>query len=362
MSIVGQAIESLDTPVLWVDLDLMEKNIRQLSDFFKKAGVSWRPHTKGIKIPAIAHKMLDAGAIGVTCAKVSEAEVMAANGIKDILIANQVVGESRIARLCALRHHADVIVAVADRENAQEISRQATAANILIRVVIELNIGMNRAGLEPGQRAVDFACEVMNLPGIQFAGLMGWEGHVVSMQDPIAKRMECEKAVHSLVETAELCRKAGLPVQIVSCGGSGSYQISSKVPGVTEIQAGGAIFGDVTYKKWGAGTECSLFVRSTVTSRPTPERAIIDAGRKTLNADVSMPEIRDRPGVRLTALSAEHGFLKLDDPDLSLKTGDPVNLIVGYGDFTIFLHDQLVGVRHGRVETVWDILGRGKLT
>jgi D-serine deaminase-like pyridoxal phosphate-dependent protein len=362
MTIIGQDVQMLDTPVLWVDLDLMENNIKKLSSYMREAGVGWRPHTKGIKTPAIAHKLLDAGAIGVTCAKLSEAEVMAAGGVKDILVANQVVGDTKITRLCALRHHADVMVAVADLENASEISKHAVKAGVEVRVLVELNIGMDRAGVEPGQPALEFASQLVALPGIHLVGLMGWEGHVVGIPDPVTKREECERAVQSLVETARCIRGQGIPLPIVSCGGSGSFQITAHIPGVTEIQAGGAVFGDVTYKKWGSFTDCSLFVLSTVTNRPTPTRAIIDAGHKTINSEISMPEVLDKPGARLVALSAEHGILELDDPKLAIKSGDRVNLIVGYGDLTVFLHNQLVGVRKGKVEMVWDIYGRGKLT
>jgi D-serine deaminase-like pyridoxal phosphate-dependent protein len=362
MDRIGQDVQMLDTPVLWVDLDLMDKNIRGISRYLREAGVNWRPHTKGIKIPAVAHKLLDAGAIGVTCAKLSEAEVMAAGGVKDILVANQVVGETKITRLCALRHHADVMVAVADLENASEISKYAVKTGVEVRVLVEVNTGMNRAGVEPGQPALEFASRLAALPGIQLAGLMGWEGHVVGIPDPVTKRAECERAVQSLVETAVTIRGQGIPLPIVSCGGSGSYQITAHIPGVTEIQAGGAVFGDVTYRKWGANTDCALFVLSTVTNRPAPTRAIIDAGRKTLNAEISMPEVLDKPGARLVDLSAEHGYLELDDPNLPIKTGDRVNIIVGYGDLTVCLHNQLVGARKGKVEVVWDISGRGKLT
>ncbi len=147
MSIVGQEKWQLDTPALWVDLDLMEHNIQVLAQFFREAGVAWRPHTKGIKVPAIAHVALDAGAIGVTCAKLSEAEVLAAAGVKDILIANQVVGASKVARLASLRRHADVMVAVDSLENVQEISQTAVRAGVVIRVLIEVNTGMNRCGM-----------------------------------------------------------------------------------------------------------------------------------------------------------------------------------------------------------------------
>ena len=169
-------------------------------------------------------------------------------------------------------------------------------------------------------------------------------------------------AVGELVRSAELCRQAGLETPIVSCGGSGSYPIAAHIPGVTEIQAGGAIFSDITYQKWGAKTKNALFVLASVTSRPTLSRAIVDAGRKCLNAEISMPEVVDLPGTKLVSLSAEHGVLELDRSARPLRVGEKINFVVGYGDFTIFLHDCLIGLRNGKVEVVWEILGRGKLT
>ncbi len=362
MSLIGQELRKLDTPVLWVDLDLMEQNIQQVAGYLRQAGVAWRPHTKGIKIPAIAHKLLRAGAIGVTCAKLSEAEVMAAAGIGDILIGSQLVGEQKMIRLAALRRQADVIVSISELENGLAISRAAQSAGVRLRAVIELNIGMERAGVAPGSPAVELACCLNEMPGLEFVGLMGWEGHVVSIPDPNQKLQAGEKAIQLLVETADACRQAGLPVHIVSCGGSGSYKISSHIPGVTEIQAGGAIFGDVTYRKWGAGTKPSLYVQCVVTSRPAPNRAMIDAGQKAVNAAMSFPEVVGLPGVKLVRLSAEHGNLELEDPNIPLKAGDLITLMVGYGDWTLFMHDYLVGVRNGVVEVVWPILGRGKIT
>jgi D-serine deaminase-like pyridoxal phosphate-dependent protein len=359
---IGENIFEIDTPALWVDLDIMEANIAYLVKRLKQTGVNWRPHTKGIKIPAIAHKLVEAGAIGVTCAKLGEAEIMAAAGVKDILIANEIVGQKKIQRLVGLSAHADVMVAVDDLDNVREISSAASEAGRRIRILVELNIGMERAGLDPGHTVVDFVKETIALPGIDFAGLMGWEGHVVGITDPVEKKREGEKAIYLLVEMAEMLRREGVQVQIVSCGGSGSYPISASIPGVTEIQAGGAIFGDITYQKWGAGTEPSLFVMTSVTSHAVPQRAIVDAGRKSMNCDISMPYPNNIAGIELTGLSAEHGILKISDPNLELKVGDKVNFVVGYGDWTVFLYDRLLGVRDGKIEIVWDILGRGKLT
>ncbi len=362
MSLLGRNVNELDTPVLWVDLDIMEANIRGLAGYLFEAGVAWRPHTKGIKIPAIAHQLLQAGAIGITCSKLGEAEVMAAAGIQDILIANQVVGPEKLARLVHLRRQADVMVAVDNLQNARDISAAAVAQGVKIRALIELNIGMNRCGILPGPGVLDFARKMQELPGIELSGLMAWEGHVVRLEDPVEKREVTGKAVQLLTGSAELCRKAGIPIPIVSCGGTGSYRISARVPGVTEIQAGGGIFGDLTYRRWGGETECGLFILAGVTSCPEPGRAIVDAGRKCMNVEMTLPQIQGIPGAVLSHVSAEHGILTVDPGSPPLVVGQKVNFIVGYEDWTVFLHDQLVGVRQGRVEVVWDIQGRGKLS
>lgn len=361
MSLIGKGFDQLDTPALWVDLDLLDKNIAALASYFRQAQVGWRPHTKGIKIPAIAHQLIASGALGITCAKLSEAEVMAAAGIRDILVANQVVGEIKISRLVQMRHHSNVMAAVDHMENARQISRAALNAGVKVRLLVELDSGMQRCGVKPGPTAVQFACQVAELPGVEFAGFMAWEGHVVKIEDPIEKKAMTEKSVGSLVATAELCRQAGLEVAIVSCGGTGSFHTTAHIPGVTEIQAGGGIFGDVTYRRWRAGMDCALFILSTVISCPVPGRAVVDAGRKAMNIEYSMPEPLYLPGVELKGCSAEHGILALDAHAPPLNVGDRINFIVGYEDLTLFLHDRLVGMRNNTVEIIWDIQGRGKL-
>ena len=360
--LIGKDKSAIDTPALWVDVDLMESNIQRLTDYLRDAGVAWRPHTKGIKVPAIAHKLLGAGAIGVTCAKLGEAEVMAEASIKDILVANQVVGPQKVARLVNLRRSADVMVAVDSLKNAQEISEAAVGTGVKIRVLVELNTGMDRAGLEPGEPALEFAKRIAHLPGIDVAGVMSWEGHALETEDLEERRELTLTAVRSLVQTAEMCREVGLEMPIVSCGGSGTYWITAHIPGVTEIQAGGAIFSDVAYRTWGARTTPSLFIHATVTSRASAICAVVDAGRKTMNGDTAMPEVRDVRGVRVSGLSAEHGGLELSGPEVPLKVGDRLDFIIGYGDNTVYLHDTLYGIRNGIVEAAWPILARGKLT
>src|SRR5262249_6774198 len=208
------------------------------------------------------------------CAKLGEAEVMAAAGIRHALTANQAVGPSKLARLARLVHHADVIVAVDDPEQIEGLDRAARDAGTRVRVVVEVNVAMNRAGVEPGEPAVALAGRVAAYPGLRFAGLMGWEGgRIAGLRDPVEKRQAIETAVGRLTGSADLCRAAGLPVDIVSCGGTGTYWISAKLPGVTEVQAGGGVFGDAHYRtNYGVDHECALTILTTVLSRPTSTR------------------------------------------------------------------------------------------
>ncbi|HEX8966963.1 MAG TPA: DSD1 family PLP-dependent enzyme [Chloroflexota bacterium] len=360
--VIGCSVFDLDTPALVVDLAVMERNIQRMASSFRSAGVRWRPHTKAIKVPALAHKLLQAGASGITCAKLGEAEVMAAAGIGDIMIANQVVGETKIARLMQVLAQADVVVAADNADAVAALDRAAARAGRRPRVVVEVDIGMHRAGVAPGAPTVDLARRIDRCRALRFAGLMGWEGHTVHLADPAEKTRAVTESVRLLTDSARQCREAGLAVDIVSCGGTGTYQLTANLPGVTEIQAGGGIFCDVYYHDvMHVDHEYALTVLATVTSRPVPTRIICDAGKKSMSSDAAMPRpLIETPLTRM-ALSAEHTIVELAEPDARLKVGDRIQFIVGYSDTTTMLHDELYGVRDGRVEAVWPILGRGKL-
>lgn len=362
MSDIGKTWADLDTPSLWIDLDKTERNIARLAAHFKQAGVNWRPHTKGIKVPAVAHKLIKAGAMGVTCAKVSEAEVMAAAGISDILIANQVVTPSKIARLVNLRRYCDVKVCVDDADNVDALAAAARARGITLGVLVEVNTGMDRSGVLPGAPAVALAGRVHAAKGLRLAGLMTWEGHNLGLNDPAEKRRGIERSIGQLLDTAAQCRAAGLPIEILSAGGSGTYQVTSSIQGVTEIEAGGGIFCDLTYQSWGMDLEPSIFVKATVTSRPTAQRIILDCGFKTIPRGFLPCQIQGLDGVTSIVHSAEHGIVTLDRPNIALKVGDAVDLLIGYSDATVFVHDTMFGMRGGVVEAAWPILGRGKIT
>jgi len=353
---------AVDTPALMVDLDALEANIASIAGTCRRHGINWRPHTKGIKVPQIAAKLIGAGAIGLTCAKLGEAEVMGAAGFSDILIANQIVGPQKIARLVVLRRSCDVIVAVDSRDNVGAIAAAARAAGVTVRLVIEVDMGMKRAGVAPGEACVDLARFIAAQEGVRFAGLMGWEGQTAGIPNPNEKESAITAAVAGIVGSAEACRKAGLPVDIVSCGGTGTYWITAAQPGVTEIQAGGGVFCDVHYRKdFGVAHPYALTVMTTVTSRPTPNRIICDAGKKTMSNDAAMPEPIGLGAVRASRLSAEHGVIELEQPDDTLHVGDRLEWTVGYSDTTVHLHDQIYATRKGRIEAIWPIVGRGKI-
>jgi D-serine deaminase-like pyridoxal phosphate-dependent protein len=362
VSCVGRPKTELDTPVLLVDLDIMDRNIATIAGACRAAGVAWRPHFKGIKVPAISLRAIAAGAIGITCAKLGEAEVAAAAGIRDILIANQIVTPRKIARLVHLRRSADVMVAVDDAGNVAALGAAAAAAGVRLRVLIEVDVGMHRAGVLPGAATVDLARRITATDGLVFAGIMGWEAQAVGIADPAEKQRVVVAAIAQLAASARACADAGLPCGIVSCGGTGTIKYTMHQPGVTEIQAGGGMFSDMRYTtSMHADLEPALTILATVTSRPTPTRIICDAGRKTMSADGIDPKPLGLGKIVRIGFSAEHATIELEAPSAIPAIGDTIEFIAGYGDTTVHLHDTLHGVRGGIVEAEWPVLARGKL-
>ena len=358
---VGLRQAELDTPALCIDLPLMEANIARMAAYFADRPAALRPHTKTHKSPLLAHKQIVAGAIGVTCAKLGEAEAMALAGINDILIANQIVGRRKIARLVNLAAFTEVMVAVDDPANVAELDAAAQAKGVQLRVVLEVNIGMGRCGVEPGEPALALARQVAAAPGLRFEGVMGYEGHTVMIPDLQERRRQTEASVKLLVETKELIEAAGFPVPIVSSGGTGTYQITGDYPGVTEIQAGSYITMDTQYRDVvGMDFECALYVLAQVISTPKSGLAIIDAGLKTMTRDFGLPVVAKPEGWHVLYLSEEHGALQRDDGP-PLKPGDRVQVWPNHGCTTINLHDHYMALRNGVVEGVWPITGRGKL-
>jgi D-serine deaminase-like pyridoxal phosphate-dependent protein len=342
----------------------MDANIRAVAAACQQRGVGWRPHAKGHKVAAIARAEIAAGAIGVTCAKLGEAEVMAAGGVQDILIANLIVGPAKVRRLVELRRQADPIVCIDHLDQALPLSRAFAEAGLTLRVIVEVDIGLARVGVQPGEPTLRLARELNQLPGLRLAGIMGYEGHLLALADAEEKACKIHAALDTLVETKEQLLAAGLPCEIVSCAGTGSYRMAIEHSGITEIQAGGAIFMDLFYRHQCQVPELeyALTIVATVVSRPTPERAIIDAGRKTMNIEIDKPQVLGRPDIVVERLSAEHGQLRLEPSAQNLKIGDRLELVPGYADLTTMLHDNFYAFRQGRLVEIIPIEGRGRLT
>lgn len=356
----GIGKQEMDTPALLVDLDVLESNICRMERFLQDKGPRLRPHYKTHKTPAIALKQLEAGAIGITCAKVDEAETLVNAGIRDVLIANEVVGPRKIARLAGLARHADLMVAVDDPRNVADLSAGITGAGAGLRVLVEVNVGNNRCGVEPGEAAVALAHRVANAPGLVFAGLMGYEGFCQRIKDPAEREATTRNAMEKMLRTRDMVEASGLKVVVVSGGGSGTHAIVATIEGITEIQAGTYVVMDTDYRDLGIDFGCALTLLSTVVSRPTATIAITDAGIKEMTNDHGMPEVKGMPGAKLLHLSEEHAKVALSDPAAELKTGDRVEFIPSHACTTMNLHDTLYGMRGSRVEVVWSIAGRGR--
>ncbi len=363
LPVLGCSKADLDTPALCVDLDALEANIAAMSADCRKHDIDWRPHSKCHKSPLLAHKLIAAGAIGVTCAKLGEAEVMAQGGVTDTLIANLIVGPKKVARLVELRKIADPVVCVDHIDQAQAFSDAMAAAGLSLRVIIEVDIGLGRVGVAAGEPSVALARTVHELPGLTLAGIMGYEGHLLMLEDGPDKATAIHSALQLLTDTATQIRDAGLPCEIVSCGGTGSFKYSVQAPGITEMQAGGGMFMDAFYR-YGchiADWKYALTILTTIVSRPAPDRAIIDAGRKTMDGWVHKPLVFGRDDITVDSLSAEHGALKLAPSAQDLRIGDRLEIIPGYSDLTCVLHDNFLAFRGDKLEAIWPLEGRGRL-
>ncbi|MCK9486440.1 MAG: alanine racemase [Dehalococcoidia bacterium] len=358
--VIGRRVEELDTPVLWVDLDALDHNVATMVRVTGEHGVDWRPHVKASKAPALARRLVEAGAVGITCAKVGEAEVMAQGGVADILVANEVVGPQKIARLVALAARVTLCVAVDDEANLRQISDAASAAGVNVDVLVDVNVGADRCGVTP-EAAPALARLVLDLPGVSLRGLMGYEGHVMGMQAE-DKEAESGKAADVLHQAIAALRAEGIEPRVVSGGGTGNYWIASALGALTEMQAGGGVLMDLTYgeRMKVPGHRQALHLTAQVVSTKTPGRAIADAGWKAMGMHTGLPAVVSPPGLSVRGLNAEHTILDRTD-ESPVEPGQRVTLVPHYSDSTVLLHRQMYAVRDGRVEEAWPIAAAGML-
>ncbi len=361
--------ESLDTPCLVVHEEILEQNIAEMAAYARERGIKVRPHQKTHKTAEIARMQVDAGAIGGTCAKLGEAEVLVQSGaFNDVLIANEIVGEQKIRRLLALMDQAHVMVAVDGPEVAQGLSDACERASKKLDVLIEVNTGLNRAGLKPGEEVLDLARSVSAMPGLRLRGIMTHEGHVAAAKDAANLGEIARNAGENLVATAALLRENGFEIDVVSVGSTPAAFSTTTIDGITEMRPGTYVFNDNTAFRFGRITpeRCALRILATVVSRPAPDRAVIDAGSKTLAMDPSPSKkgfgyIVDLPEATIVRVSEEHGVIELPEGSRDLKVGDRIEIIPNHVCPTVNLQDEMFVVRDGEVKACWDVIARGKV-
>ena len=363
---VGMRLEEVDTPALILDLDAFETNLKRLADAVAGAGnrVRVRAHAKTHKCPEIGKRQMAAGAVGVCCQKVSEAESMVDGGIGDVLVSNEIVGARKLERLAALARRARIGVCVDHADNVRDLQAAARAAGATIETYIELEVGMRRCGVAPGAPALALAKAIAASPNLRFAGIHAYHGraqHIRSMEE---RRAVITNAALIVKNTKTLLAGAGIPCPTVTGAGSGTFMFEVGLGAWDEIQPGSYIFMDWDYARneWAPPMprfEHALFVLATVMSRPDAKLAVVDAGLKSSSVDSGMPGVWDRPGLAYTHASDEHGWVEVGAGAVAPGLGDKLLLVPGHCDPTVNLYDWYVCVRGGVVEDLWPITARG---
>lgn len=345
--------QDLDTPALILDLDVVEANLAAMAAYFRDRPQRLRPHFKTPKTPEIARRQLEAGAIGITAAKLGEAEVLVDAGLGPVLIANQIVGRQKIDRLMGLLARGEVIVAVESELNIRELEEGMARSGQTAQAIIEVDVGMGRCGTRNAEETVQLAQRLADGP-VHYRGIMGYEGHAVLMGDPAERIAAATAAMEKLSGHVRALRDAGLAPEIVSSGGTGTYDIAGSWPDVTEVQAGSYVFMDGRYRtvRPDLGTP-ALTMLVTVIARHG-DSAIIDAGLKALTNEFGPPKGKMLP-ITVARLSEEHGTVTLGD--VSLEPGQKVEIIPSHNDTTLNLHSEYYVCRGDEVVEVWPILG-----
>ena len=349
--------QEIETPALVMDLDAMDYNLATMARFLRKGPVRARPHFKNHTMLALAARQVKAGAIGITVARVRHAEALVDHGIQSVLIANEVVDERSIKRLLDLSHRAEIIVAVDNPKVIADMGRLARNANLGLNVVIDLDVGLGRSGA-PVEESLSLARLALE-SGLRVRGLMGYEGHLQRLPDSDENRRRRGAVAETLSETRRLFERNGIPVDIVTTGGTGTYKIHAESSGVTEVQVGSYLLMETLYRPFAPDFRLGLTVLATVVSKREGDHLVLDAGMKAISAERGLPSIKDVEGLQITVLHAEHGIVRIIDSNAysrsPLNVGDKLELWVTYSDATVHLHREMYGVRNGIVEEVFKI-------
>ena len=363
---LGQTLAEVDTPALILELDAFEANLRKLNEALAGRSVRVRTHAKTHKCPEIALRQIKAGAVGVCCQKVSEAEAMVEGGVSDVLVSNEVVGAQKLARLARLARRARIGICVDDRRQIAALGAAVQAEQVEIDVYVEIDVGARRCGVAPGAPALELARAIVSTRGLRFAGLQAYQGSAQHVRTVAERREKIGVAIEAARMTRALIEADGIRCPIVTGAGSGTFMFEAASGVYDELQPGSYIFMDADYARneWAPPLprfEHSLFVLASVMSCPVPGRVVLDAGLKSSSVDSGLPTVWQRPGVEYVRASDEHGVLEVkagaEAPDL----GDKLLLVPGHCDPTVNLYSWYVCMRGGVVEALWPITARGAL-
>lgn len=347
-------------PPLRLDLDVLEANAVRMADEIQTLGKQWRPHVKSHCQPALALKMVELGATGITAATVAEAETMAEAGIPSVLLAHLAVSDQDLDRLAVVSQKTQLDVCADHFVHAEKYSQAAVRNGTEFSLIVDINIGMDRTGCRPRVDALQIAQAADGLPGISVRGIMGYEGHLLTIEDDDEKKASIFEAMGVLEQSRDLFLQSGICCDVVSAGASGSFWITGQHPAVTELQAGGGMFGDPFYtRRCGLkNVQSALTVLGQVVSRPSLNRAVLNIGRKAINPVVCFPDVEAIDGATVLTMSAEHTVLELEESARDLKIGDEVALQVGYSDHSILMHRSIQIYRSGQFIESWPVIRR----
>lgn len=351
------------TPYVAADMDYLEKNINTMADLTRKLGINIRPHFKTHKSPLIAWKQIAAGAIGITCATLGEAEIAVKSGIADILISREIVGKGKLPLLAGLSRHADLKVVVDAPRQVDLLSAAMILSPVKLGVLIEINIGQNRCGMDPSNLTdiISLVKQIHHHPQLTFLGFQGYEGHLVLQPDENTRTTQVQTANAHLMQVVKTVEEAGYPAKIVTGGGTGTTMITGKIKGMTEIQPGTYATMDATYSKvMGHLFSPAVKIVTTVISKPSAERLIVDAGSKSISTDYGLPEVIDHPDWVYQCGGDEYGILRhVKGHVMGGDIGDEISLYPSHGCTTFSLYDTIYGFRNNILEIEMPI-GRGR--
>ncbi|MDE1569835.1 DSD1 family PLP-dependent enzyme [Aquabacter sediminis] len=365
----GDALPEIDTPALLVDLDALDANIALMAARARAAGVALRPHGKTHKSVAIARRQLAAGAVGLCCQKVSEAEALLPSGVEDLLVSNHVVGARKLERLAALAGKVRVTTLASDIGHVGMLSAAAVAAGVTIDILIEIDAGDARMGLQSSDALLPLAEAIHGAAGLRLRGIQAYNGPMQHVRGAAERARAAHEAGERAAEARARIRAAGLPCPLVTGGGTGSFEADLASGLLNEIQPGSYVFMDVDYARNldadGAPYRPfaqSLFVLAGVLRTPAPGLAYVDAGAKALNLDCGPPAVADRPELAFTKASDEQGRIEAAEGAAAPVLGERLRLVPSHCDPNVALYDWMVAVRGDLVEAVWPVDGRGCLT